>query len=353
MAHSWIQKRTTGKTTRYRVYYRPGGREASAKYLGSFKTKQEAVARQRWANNEIAALRIPKVSDLNAGPTSPYFKDASATYVGSRIDIAAGTKIQHEVALKRAMPILGNTRLDDITPDLIVSVVTALHEKKRKRETIQKTRGAIAMVLDHYGFEPNPARSKKIKLPREPKAEINPPTADHVETVWHTMPRDYRLPLLILDATGMRVNELVSLAWGDIDELQQKWRISKINSKTSRARWVPVPATILNAVLDIKAREDREPTNRIFSFTDAQLRMAIKRACTATGTPHFSPHDLRHRRISLMHHQGRSWADIGHDMGQRSLLITADTYTHVLIDYREIDIEALLHLAKLTARNAH
>jgi len=83
------------------------------------------------------------------------------------------------------------------------------------------------------------------------------------------------------------------------------------------------------------------------------LRMAIKRACTATGTPHFSPHDLRHRRISLMHHQGRSWADIGHDMGQRSLLITADTYTHVLIDYREIDIETLLNHAKLTARNAH
>ena len=64
-------------------------------------------------------------------------------------------------------------------------------------------------------------------------------------------------------------------------------------------------------------------------------------ACKAAGVPVFSPHDLRHRRISLLHAQGRSWAEIGTFVGQRKLSVTADTYAHVLSDGSEIDIEAL------------
>jgi hypothetical protein len=68
-----------------------------------------------------------------------------------------------------------------------------------------------------------------------------------------------------------------------------------------------------------------------------RLRTAIARACKASGTPTWSPHDLRHRRISLWHRQGETWALIGARVGQRSLSVTADTYTHVLLDDRELD----------------
>ena len=47
-------------------------------------------------------------------------------------------------------------------------------------------------------------------------------------------------------------------------------------------------------------------------------------------------------RISLLHQQGRSWAEVGAFVGQRKLSITADTYTHVLVDGREIDFLDLL-----------
>lgn len=58
--------------------------------------------------------------------------------------------------------------------------------------------------------------------------------------------------------------------------------------------------------------------------------------------PVFSPHDLRHRRISVLHRQGRTWAEIARFVGQRRLSITADTYTHVLVDSREVDLGELL-----------
>ena len=60
------------------------------------------------------------------------------------------------------------------------------------------------------------------------------------------------------------------------------------------------------------------------------------------GTPAFSPHDLRHRRISLLHLSGVPWARIGEHVGQRSLRVTADTYSHVLTDERELDYGMLL-----------
>lgn len=75
--------------------------------------------------------------------------------------------------------------------------------------------------------------------------------------------------------------------------------------------------------------------------TADQLRTAIGRACIATGVPAVSPHDLRHRRISLEHLRGVPWARIGERVGQRNLAVTANTYTHVLADEVEVDYAAV------------
>ena len=58
--------------------------------------------------------------------------------------------------------------------------------------------------------------------------------------------------------------------------------------------------------------------------------------------PAFSPHDLRHRRVSLLQLRGVPWARIGEWVGQRNLAVTADTYTHVLTDETELDYATLL-----------
>jgi len=89
------------------------------------------------------------------------------------------------------------------------------------------------------------------------------------------------------------------------------------------------------------------PAAPLFAGVTAdRLRMAIGRACRDAGVPRFSPHALRHRRISLLHRQGRSWAEIGEQVGQRSRLVTADTYTHAMLDYREVDRAKLLGRAR-------
>jgi integrase len=107
--------------------------------------------------------------------------------------------------------------------------------------------------------------------------------------------------------------------------------------------WVNVPPVVFDAVTALVAREDRVPDRRVFQgFGGDRFRTAIARACTAAAVPAFSPHDLRHRRISLLHLGGTPWARIGEHVGQRNLAVTANTYTHVLADERELDYEGML-----------
>jgi integrase len=327
--------------------FRLGGRESSPRYGGSFRTMREARIRRDWVAGELAAMRVPDPRRLAALEEVPTLAEAAADWQASRVDVSAATATYHRSALARARPLL-NRRVDQITSADIAALVAALVEAGKARETVRKTVTVLAMIFDFADVAPNPARDRvRVKLPRELRPEISPPTADHVEAVYRLLASDYRLPLLVLDATGMRVGELVALTWGDIDEPRGRWRVSRAVAKTRIGRWVTVPPVLFQAVLDLCPRDDRHVDRRVFeSVNDGRLRMAIQRACVAAGIPVFSPHDLRHRRISLAHLAGIPWARIGEQVGQRDLAITANTYTHVLTDEAELDYAKMLASAR-------
>ena len=349
MPSVWIERReTAGRRTRYLVKYRLGGRESAHRYAGSFPTRREALARERWVAGELAAMRAPRLAALADSPHSvPTLAEAAERWRASRVDVADGTAVGHRVQLARVLPLLGTRPVDEITPADVAELVAALHAAGRKRETIRKSLGALAQVLDFAGVKDNPARDRvRVRLPRAEREEPSPPTAGQIEAVLPLMPPRYALALLVLDATGMRVGELEEkgLRCGDLDEPQNRWRIRRAVEKGRRGRWISLPPDLFVAVLaTLPHREDRDPERPVFpGLTQERLRTAIARACKASGTPTWSPHDLRHRRISLWHRQGETWVLIGARVGQRSLSVTADTYTHVLLDDRELDHAGLV-----------
>ncbi len=287
-------------------------------------------------------MRVPDVK-LLAPVVAPTLREAAEAWGKSRVDVSEATRIYHRSALTRAERLL-DRRLDEIEPADVAGLVGDLVARGRSRETIRKTVTVLAMVFDHSSVTPNPARDRvRVKLPREEREEVAPPTGDQVEAVHRLLAPRYQLPLLVLDATGMRVGELEQLTWGDVDEPRTRWRVSRAVSKTRTGRWVNVSPVLFDAVADLCPRDDRTATRRIFEGVTAdRLRTAIARACVAAGVPAFSPHGLRHRRISLLHLGGVPWARIGENVGQRDLAVTANTYTHVLSDERELDYTALL-----------
>jgi integrase len=290
-------------------------------------------------------MRVPDVGLLAVDPVrAPTLAQACERWRATRVDVTEPTRVLHRVALARALPLLGQRRIDELTVADLNALVAELATAGKARETIRKTTKYVAAVLDDARIDPNPARDKRIRLPHEESVEIVPPTSEHVEAVFRLMQRAYRLPLLWLDWSGARVASVESVLVGDYDEQARRVRLRASTTKTRKALWVDLPDVLAEAIQStLPPREDRDTEAPLFADVTAdRLRTAIARACRASGVPVFSPHDLRHRRISLLHHHGRSWAEIGRLVGQRKLSITADTYTHVLSDGRELDYSGLV-----------
>ena len=119
-----------------------------------------------------------------------------------------------------------------MTPEEVATLerLALMHDRKLGTEIRRAVRRYIAGELGD-GARPRaraaePARDRlTVKLPREERRHVQPPTAEHVEAAVRLLPSRYRLPMVVLDATGMRVGELEALAWGDIDEPRARWRI--------------------------------------------------------------------------------------------------------------------------------
>jgi integrase len=345
MASAWIERRQTNAgEPRYVVRYRRGGRESRPRYAGSFRLHREARTRRDWVAGELAAMRVPELAFEEAATAVPTLAEAAARWQASRLDVAEATRVQHRTALGRALPVLGSRSMDDLAAQDVAALVTHLAEAGKARESIRKTVTALAMVFDHAGIAPNPARDRTlVKLPREEPEEFTPPTAAHVAAVYRLVPSKHRLPLLFLDWSGARVGAIDLTRVGDYDESRRRVRLRAQTTKTRRALWIELPPVLAQALEDrLGPREDRDPEAQLFAGSGADaLRTSIAKACKALAIPLFSPHDLRHRRISLLHLSGVPWARIGEFVGQRNLAVTANTYSHVMLEEGEVDYAAL------------
>ena len=343
MPSVWLRTYTAKDgSKRHRVFFKVGGRRSTPKYAGSFKTKREALARKAWAAGELANMRVPDVRALAAEePQAPTLKEAAERWRGSRIDVVEQTGNMHRSAFARIFkvaPALAGRRVNELTVADVADLVSALAAVPYKRETIRKTRTALAQTLDFYEVTPNPVRDERVKLPKERKAHIPPPLAEHVERVAETVPGHYVLPLLVIDECGPRVSELEDAKVGDLDEHRRAIRLRWTYEKNERYRLLDLPDDLYAAlVATLPPREDRDLEAPLFpGLTDARLRTAITRACKATGTPHFSPHGLRRRRGSLHYKRTGSLAEVAELLGD-SKRVAADHYVYALTDYREVD----------------
>jgi integrase len=338
----WVRtRRTKAGVVRHRVEYRPGGRAQSIRYGGTFATKREALVRKQWIAGELAALRIPDLRLLADTRAAPTLGDAAKAWRKSRVDVADQTQNTHDTAWGRIFkvkPKLRARRIDQLTVRDVVDLIAVLHAHSFKRETIRKSKTALALTLDYFDVTPNPARDPRVKLPKERRPHIPPPLVEYVEKVLSLVAREYVLPLLILDWAGPRVSELETAEVGDVDETRKAIRVRPTYEKNERYRHLDLPGDLWSALLaTVPPREDRDPHTPLFpGLTDANLRMAITRACKAGGVPHFSPHGLRRRRGSLHYKRTGSLAETAELLGD-SKRVAADHYVYALTDYREVD----------------
>ena len=263
--------------------FRVGGAETRPRYAGMFGTMREARARQAWVLGELAAMRVPDLTVLVEPDTAPTLADVAKRWQESRVDVSENTKLQHRSAVRAVLPILGTKAIDAITVADVNEVIATLAGKGRKRETIRKTVMALGMILRYAGHGWTERERENIRLPRGEHVEIvNRQPAEHVLAVHRgpPLPR-YRLPLLVLDATGMRLGELEGLYVGRFVQ-RAPWPLARLRGpsrRRTRAAGSTSRPFVFDAVTALVAREDRTPERSVFlGFAGTRFRTAITRA---------------------------------------------------------------------------
>jgi hypothetical protein len=188
----------------------------------------------------------------------------------------------------------------------------------------------------------SPSEPTASSLPREERPEIQPPTGEHVEAVYRLLAPAYRLPLLVLDSTGMRVGELQALTW-------RTWT-SRVAAGVSPRPWRRPAGPGGFPCHPFSSR----PLRGLWLATTVWPTSMFSRSSALTGSTPRSPAAVGRlaypssRRMTFATDALAAppgwipWATIGQHVGQRDLAVTANTYSHVLTDETKLDLAALI-----------
>ena len=333
MASASITVRTTRSGKRYVVRYRLGGRAYPIQHGGSFRTIKEARVRRDLIAGELAAGRNPAgvLGGLSEQPKTRTFADVFDEFIVSRIDVASATVENYKTHRGRLVNLLGNRDPEAIAWQDVQKTIAVL-ANDLSPGSLRAYLSTLRQVLDFAELDPNPARARRVKLPRLEDHVVEPPTEATVAAIITNAPRRWKLAIRTLEQTGMRVSELRDLAWGDVDLVSSRFRIRQGKTRSAR-RWVAVPEWVMAEVRATCPPDDRTATRRVFPGATRQtIGMAMRNACKTAGIPNYSPHDLRHRYASVQIARGVPVTDLAAQLGHARKSLTLDTYSHVLLD---------------------
>ena len=183
------------------------------------------------------------------------------------------------------------------------------------------------------GYREGPLPRACIKKNAEPARDRYLTPTEHA-TLWKVLTameatphRDSAQALKVLIATGCRKNEIVHLAWNEVDIEAACLRLA--DSKTGR-RTVPL---VPGALAIIKAREPGHRSAFVFPSEDikrprADVEVAWRLARDAAKLPGVRIHDLRHSFAAACVAEGLTLTEIGSLLGHKAAATTA-RYAHV------------------------
>ncbi|MDQ7911305.1 site-specific integrase [Phytohabitans sp. ZYX-F-186] len=276
---------------------------------------------------------------------------------------------------------------------------TVTHPPRRRcTASAPPLRSALNAAIRDGLLRDNPARFVELPTPRRPQPQVwtshrvdawqrdgqRPSvavwTADQVATFLDTVREDRLFAMWWLIALrGLRRGEAAGLRWCDVD-LQQRvmvieqqriafGRIVTVGPPKTRAsrRTIALDRTTV-AHLRVHLRRQRaerdaagqawHESGYVFTTDDGTplhpdwITRRFRRLVDVSGLPPVRLHDLRHGAATLTHAAGADPKTVQEQLGHTSIVLTADTYTSVLLELHLKVAEATARLVlKAAARN--
>jgi len=344
--------------------------------------KQKRKAFYGKTRREVSAKMAAALSELNHGS----FVESSKITVNEWLDIWLTTYKPHSVKQttlqiygsrveNHIRPYIGYMKIQDIRRETVQGMINEL-SKKYAAETVK----GVYITL-HSAFEE--ARKNNLihincvtglVLPKAGKSRARAFTVEEQRRFVDAAKKSYAGDIFLLDlGTGLRIGELISLTWNDIDldngvlrvnhtlniirsgDENKKWIRSFGTPKTaSSVRSIPLMPVMSELLKSIKKKQDErkqngvyEDNNLVFATRSGKLldprnmQRAFQIVLKSAGLSGFHIHCLRHTFATRGLEQGIELRVLQELLGHATIKITADLYTHVLPDMKKDSIMKL------------
>lgn len=270
---------------------------------------------------------------------------------------------------KSVVPIMGNIRLTDLTPNHIQRLYNHLGAIGKSSHAIHAVHKILHTALDQAVklkvLPNNPCNAVEAPLPVQKEMAFL--DENQVQTLLLSAKsigdRYYPLYFLAIN-TGMRQTELLGLKWKDVDwerktltvnrQLIRKngggytFRGPKTRSGTRTIAFGESTGKVLREHQETQLRMSEEKKER---WTDldlvfptfvgtpivaSNLRTAFRKLLKKTGLPRMRFHDLRHTAASLMLNFGVPLIVVSKRLGHANPSITLNVYGHLIPAMQEL-----------------
>lgn len=278
--------------------------------------------------------------------------------------LRVSTYASYEMILRNyIIPTLGGRRLCDIQSYEIQSLYNGLTKRGLSARTVRYSHtvlsSALKQAIKWKRLVQNPC--DHCDLPKMEKTEMRCFTPEETKVFLETAKTDKHYTLFLLAIhTGLRPEEYLGLQWKDIDFDQQAlsvrravvWRrkgggffFTEPKTKKSR-RSIPLSETLFAAL-----KNHRRDTLKARMKLHPEIKKLDLVFTSKAGTPiqpknlrdrHFFPirdeaglpkirlYDLRHTTATLLLASGENPKVVAERLGHASIVLTLDTYSHVL-----------------------
>jgi len=258
------------------------------------------------------------------------------------------------------VPGLGHLALAKLTPADVQVFLTRKLEGGLSPRRVQYIHAVLRRALvtaERWGMVGRNV-AKLVDPPRVPRHEIAPLTPEQAKVLIEKSADDRHRALWVTAlATGLRQGELLALRWEDIDldegRLRVRHSLANVGGtlvlqepKTDRSRRsIALPEVVIAALRGHRTRQRMDrlvagsrwvdsghvfATMRGTPHHAATITRAFQDALDRAGLPRVRFHDLRHSAATFLLAQGMTLEDVKNLLGHSTIVLTSNTYGHVL-----------------------
>jgi integrase len=258
------------------------------------------------------------------------------------------------------VPGLGHIALAKLTPADVQTFLNGRSAKGLSPRRVQYIHAVLRGALktaERWGMVSRNVATL-VDTPRMTRHEITPLTPEQAKKLIETSVEDRHRALWITAlGTGLRLGELLGLRWEDVDlkagRLRVRYSLASVDGelvlqepKTDRSRRTLVLPEVVTTAL--RAHRTRQKADRLLAgsrWVDsghvfatmlgkphhaATITRCFQDALDRAELPDVRFHDLRHSAATFLLAQGMTLEDVKNQLGHSTIVLTSNTYGHVL-----------------------